>query len=140
MKNTPGNHGIFGELKTQKMARAALPVIILRAQERRTITFQELGKVAGIKNVRRQGGQVCDRINTTLYELEKRDDWEFGEIPHLTSIVIKKTEEPSNWMLNHITTESNIPPSWEEYETNYVQPVLEYPHWDKVMLIIVEDL
>ena len=139
MKNTPGKHGIFGELKTQKMARAALPILVLRAQEEKSITFQELGNATGMLNIRRQGGQVCDRINTTLYELEKRDDWEYGEIPHLTSIVIQKSEQPSSWMLKQLITDSDTSLSWEEYERNYVRPVLNYPHWDKVMQIIVEE-
>ena len=46
MNNVRGSLGdIFGDLITQKRGLLALPVLVLRAQEHRTITFQELGNM-----------------------------------------------------------------------------------------------
>ena len=40
MKVKPtGKHGIFGEQMTQKQARAALPILILSAQQRKNDYF-----------------------------------------------------------------------------------------------------
>ena len=51
MNNVRGSLGdIFGDLITQKRGLLALPVLVLRAQEHRTITFQGLGNAIGVSN------------------------------------------------------------------------------------------
>lgn len=44
-----GKSGIFGDLKQHGRARAALPILVLRAQEPNTIIFGKLGKAIGFK-------------------------------------------------------------------------------------------
>ena len=40
---------------------------------------------------------VFSWIQTTLYELERQEDWNYGEIPGITAIVLDKPEKPTNW-------------------------------------------
>lgn len=63
-----GKHGIFGDLITQKRARAVLLILLIRAQERQTITFKELGKTIGFHEYRFHG-KILDCINTELDKL-----------------------------------------------------------------------
>ena len=67
MKNVSGEHDIFGDLITQNRELLALPILVLRAQERRTITFQDLGNAIGMSNYWRMGS-VLGCINTTHYK------------------------------------------------------------------------
>ena len=139
MKNTLHKHDIFGNLITQKRGLLALPILVLRAQEHRTITFQELGNAMGISNYWRMGG-ILGCINTTHYKLERRADWEYGEIPCITTIVITKDGKPSKWMLQQLSDSNSTPISWEDYQSCHIHPVFEYPHWGKVMDFIIRNL
>ena len=139
MRNTLHTHDIFGNLLTQKQALLALPILVLCAQEHRTITFQELGDAIGISNYWRMG-RILGYINTTHYKLERRTDWEYGEIPCITTIVITKDGEPSKWMRNQLSNDNDTAISWEDYEICHIQPVFEYPHWGKVIDFIIRKL
>ena len=127
MKNQLGKHDIFGDSITSKRGILALPILVLCAREHRTLTFQELGDAIGFSNYWRMGG-ILGCINTTHYKLERRTDWEYGEIPCITTIVITKDADLSKWMREQF---SGI--SYEDYERDHIHPVFEYPHWDKVM-------
>ena len=70
MKNIRGKHDIFGNLITQKRGLLALPILVLCAQEHRTITFQELGNAIGVSNPWRMG-KVLGCINTTQLQFGK---------------------------------------------------------------------
>ena len=50
MKNIRETHDIFGDLITQKRGLLTLPILVLRAQEHKAITFQELGNALGFSN------------------------------------------------------------------------------------------
>ena len=139
MKNTLHEHDIFGDLITQKRGLLALPILVLRAQELRTITFQDLGDAIGVSNYWRMGG-ILGCINTTHYKLERRADWKYGEIPCITTIVITKHGEPSEWMRQQLSDNDDTPISWEDYENCHIHPVFEYPHWDKVIGSIIRNL
>ena len=77
MKNIRGKHDIFGNLITQKRGLLTLSILVLRAQEHRTITFQGLGNAIGVSNYWRMG-PILGCINTTHYDLERRADWKYG--------------------------------------------------------------
>ena len=139
MKNTLHRHDIFGDLITQKRGLLTLPILVLRAQEHRTITFQEIGDVIGVSNYWRMGG-ILGCINTTHYKLERRADWEYGEIPCITTIVITKSGGPSNWMSKQLSVDDDTPISWEDYEVHHIRPVFEYPHWGKIVDFIIRNL
>ena len=135
MNNVRGSLGdIFGDLITQKRGLLALPVLVLRAQEHRTITFQDLGNAIGVSNYWRLG-KVLGCINTTHYNLERRTDWEYGEIPCITTIVIKKSGGLSGWMREQLG-----PISWEDYKIHHIEPIFEYLHWNKVMNYVIRNL
>ena len=134
MKNIRETHDIFGNLITQKRGLLALPILVLCAQERRTITFQELGNALGFSNHWRLG-PVLGYINTTHYDLERRADWEYGDIPCITTIVITKGGQPSDYMRSQLG-----PISWEDYKIHHIDPVFEYPHWNKVMDYVIRNL
>ena len=139
MQNIREKHDIFGNLITQKRGLLALPILVLCAQERRTITFQELGNALGFSNHWRLG-PVLGYINTTHYDLERRADWEYGDIPCITTIVITKEGQPSDWMRNQLGDDTGTPISWEDYKLNHIEPVFEYSHWDKVMDYVIRTL
>ena len=139
MQNRRGKHDIFGNLITQKRGLLALPILVLRAQEHRTITFQELGNAIGVSNHWRMGG-ILGCINTTHYDLERRADWEYGDIPCITTIVITKAGQPSDWMRRQLGPDADTPISWEDYNIHHIEPVFEYLHWDKVMDSIIKNL
>ena len=134
MKNIHGTHDIFGDLITQKRGLLALPILVLRAQERRTLTFEELGKALGFSNYWRMG-PILGCINTTHYDLERRDDWEYGDIPCITTIVVTKEGQPSNWMRSQLG-----PISLEDYKRHHIEPVFEYPHWGEVVDHVIRSL
>ena len=73
-----GKNMFAGNTKTQAWARDALPILVQRAQERRTITFSELtnelGLPGGYYNLLM--GDVFRHIVKTLAQLERTDDWE----------------------------------------------------------------
>lgn len=54
-------------------------------------------------------------------------EWNYGEIPGITAIVVIEHGKPTNAMVKRTT-----PVSWEDYETNHILPVFLYPHWDEV--------
>ena len=85
-----GKNMFAGDTKTQKWARKALPILVDRAHARCTITFKELTNELGlpVAGYARKMSDVYRHIVKTLAQLEKQDDWE-GEIPHITSIVLK---------------------------------------------------
>lgn len=139
MQNIRGKRDIFGDLITQKRGLLALPILVLRAQEHRTITFQELGKALGFSNYWRMG-PILGCINTTHYDLERRSDWESGDIPCITTIVLTKAGRPSKWMRRHLGPDADTPISWEDYQLHHIEPVFEYLHWDKVMDYVIRSL
>ena len=81
------------DTKTQVWARDVLPILVRRAQAQCTITFKELTEELElpVRGYARKMSDVCRHIIKTLAQLERQDDWE-GEIPHITSIVLKTTE------------------------------------------------
>lgn len=139
MKNIRGKHDIFGNLITQKRGLLTLPILVLCAQEHKTITFQKLGNATGVLNYWRMG-PILGCVNTTHYDLERRPDWKYGDIPCITTIVITKEGQPSDWMCRQLGVDSDTPISWEDYKINHIEPVFEYSHWDKVMDYVIRNL
>lgn len=139
MRNIREGHTIFGNLITQKRGLLALPILVLRAQEHRTITFKELGNAIGFSNYRRMGG-ILGCINTTHYNLERRADWEYGDIPCITTIVITEEGQPSGWIREQLTGNPDTPIPWENYKRDHINPVFEYPHWGQVIDYVLNHL
>ncbi len=79
--NPTGNHGIFAdsdypELKSPRRARAALPILILYAQQQNTITFRELADaIAAPDMINHTMSPILDCIETELRRLSNRHFW-----------------------------------------------------------------
>ncbi len=132
-ENTWGKYNMFGDLKTQKWAREALPKLVPLAHEQKTITYREMAESWFYIKAYRLIGTVCGVISTTLYELERQPDWKFGEIPRLPNIVIRTNGKPGAWICEMITGDRNIAPPEDEYYENHLLPIYEYPHWNEVL-------
>ena len=139
MNNIRGKRDIFGDLITQKRGHLALPILVLCAQKTRAITFEELGDAIGFPNDWRMGS-ILGGINTTHYDLERRDDWEYGDIPCITTIVVTKEGQPSDWMRRQLGPDADTLISWEDYKHHHIDPVFEYPHWDKMIDHVIRNL
>ena len=126
---------IFGDLPTQKMAQKALRILVSHAQKREIITLRQLAQEIAPHSTQFNWsmGWALAWIHTTLYELEQSDEWNYGEIPAIAAIAVAKPERPTNWMDENTRINPNTPLPWEDYETDHILPVFEYPHWDKVM-------
>ena len=135
MKNQNFKRNIFGDLPTQKMAQKALPMLISSAQEDDPVIMRDLAKKIAPELVQFNWsmGYALAWIHTTLWELERSEDWNYGEIPGITAIVLDKPEKPTNWADKETRVDPNRPLPWKDYETDHILPVFEYPHWDKVM-------
>ena len=142
MKNQRFARNIFGELPTQEMAQAALPILVSRAQSDDVIMMWELAKdiAPELTQFNWSLQWVFSWIHTTLYELERRDDWNYGQIPGITAIVLDKPKKPTKWMDKQTRTDLNTPLPWNEYKTHHILPVFEYSHWDKVMDYVISKL
>ncbi|MYC75399.1 hypothetical protein F4X10_06470 [Candidatus Poribacteria bacterium] len=132
--NIDGGKNMFaGDTATQKWARKVLPILVKRAQDRRTITFSELTCKLGlpVKGYARKMSDVCRHIVKTLAQLEKQDDWE-GEIPHITSIVLRKTGKCSPNMCKALTGDYDSQPSQQQLQTE-LDCSFCYEKWDAVL-------
>lgn len=140
MKNKRFSRNIFGDLFTQKKAQRALPILVSYAQKGDTIILAKLAKAIELDTpqINWTMGWIFGWIHTTLYELERQDDWEYGEIPGITAIAVAAHEKPTTWMDRQTRVDPNTPLSWKDYETNHVLPVFEYPYWDKVTDFLTE--
>ena len=104
-----------------KMAQNALPILV----------SPDLPQFNRIINWNM--GWTLAWIHTMLYDLERLDEWNYGEIPAIAAIAVDNPEKPTNWMDKKTRINLNTPLPWEEYETNHILSVFEYLHWDKVM-------
>ena len=130
-----GRRNIFGDLPTQQMAQKGLPILVSKAQEGDTILLRELAQEIAphLTQINWTMRWVFNWIHTTLYELERQDDWRYGEIPGLTAIALADQETPTNWMDKQTRVDPNTPLSWNDYTSQHLLPVFNYDHWDKVM-------
>ena len=135
MKNKCFKRDIFGDLPTQKMAQKALPELVSKAQEPDIIRIRDLAEEIAPDLTRFNWSMkwAFQWIQTTLYKLERSDEWNYGEIPAIAAIALADRETPTNWMAEQTRLDPNTPLPWDDYETNHVLLVFEYPHWDKVM-------
>ena len=128
-----GKNMFEGNTKTQVWARAAFPILMQRAQDRRTIKFKELTEALGLPGgyYNLLMGDVFRHISTTLAQLERTDDWE-GEIPHITSIVLTENGECSRNMCKALTGDANRQPSEEQLQAE-LDCSFCYEEWDAVL-------
>lgn len=133
LENTQGKYNMFGDLKTQKWAKEALPKLVTLAHEQKTITYKEMTETWFHTNCYRNMGKVCANISATLYELEHSQEWKFGEIPRITTIVIRTNGKPGAWVCEKITGDRNIAPPEDEYYEHHLLPTYEYQHWNEVL-------
>ena len=126
-----GRNMFAGNMNTQVWARCALPILVQRAQERRTIRNTELSQNWG-----RSPGlymrYVLGSIVTTLAELEQSDDWEGGQIPHITSIVLNSNGECSRPMCELLTGDPTQQPTPERLNAE-LDCSFNYEGWDAVL-------
>ncbi|MDE0326516.1 MAG: hypothetical protein OXN27_21530 [Candidatus Poribacteria bacterium] len=129
-----GGKNVFeGDTKTQVWAQKVLPILVRCAQARRTITFSELTEELGlpVRGYTRKMSDVCRHIVKTLAELERRDDWE-GEIPHITSIVLRTNGKCSPNMCEALTGNYDTQPSAQQLQTE-LNCSFCYERWDAVL-------
>ena len=140
MKNKRFNRNIFGNLPTQKMAQEALPILVAYAQKREPIILRELAAeiAPDLTHFNWSMRWTLGWIQTTLYELERSDNWNFGEIPCITAIVVDSHETPTTRMDMDTRIDPNTALSWKDYKTNHVLPVFKYSYWDKVTNFVTE--
>ena len=126
MQNLRFGRNIFGDLPTQHMAQKALPILVSKAQKDDTILLRELAQEIEIDTpqINWTMGWIFAWIHTTLYELERTEDWKYGEIPGLTAIALADHETPTNWMDKHTRVEPNTPLPWKDYKSEHLLPVL----------------
>ena len=141
MKNKRFSRNIFGDLPTQKKAQKALPILVAYAQKGDPITLAELAERIELDPpFNWTMAWIFEWIHTTLYELERQDGWEYGEIPGITAIALAAPEMPTTWMDEVTRIDPRTPLSWEDYETNHILPVFKYPHWERVMDFVIGKL
>ena len=116
---------------TRCWAQKALPILVKRAQKRKTIKNSELSQNWG----RSPGSYmryVLGSIVTTLAELEQADDWEGGQIPHITSIVLNANGECSKPMCDLLTGDPTQQPSPERLKAELACSFY-YERWGDVL-------
>ena len=134
-----GRHGIFAdrenpELKSPRRARAALPILILCAQRKETITFRELADaIAAPDMINRTMAPILDCINTEMARLSEHPSWGHEDIPTLTTIVVVDGGGPSGWMSEQMREQMEMEPTQENYERYCIRPVYEYEYWKEVI-------
>ena len=137
MKNKRFNRNVFGDKPTQKVAQKALPILVTYAQKCEPIILRDLARkvVPDLSQFNWTLGWALAWIQTTLYELERSDNWNYGEIPCITTIVLDSPEQPTSNMDERSRIEAglNTPLPWRDYKKYHILPVFKYPHWDKVM-------
>ena len=78
---------MFGNKLYQTRARQALPILVRQALSRKPIFYEALAAELGMPNPRNLN-YVLGSIGTTLNELASDPEW--GEIPHIQSLVINQ--------------------------------------------------
>lgn len=133
---------IYGDLPTQQMAQKGLPILVSKAQKGETTLLRELAQEIAphLTQINFTMRWVLCWIHTTLYELEMSEDWEYGEIPGLTAIVLADHETATNWMDKQTRVDPNIPLAWNDYESEHLLPVFNYDDWDEVMDFVIGKL
>ena len=128
-----GRNMFAGDKPTQVWARDVLPILVQCAHDRKTTKFSKLTKALGLPggfhNLKM--GDVFRHIGTTLAELEQEDYWE-GEIPHITSIVLKANGQCTPNMCQALTGDSTEQPSREQLRTE-LEYSFKYKKWDAVL-------
>ena len=135
MQNYCFNRNMFGDKPTQKMAQKALPILIVHAQKGDEILLRDLArKITLTPPFNWTMRWVLAWIHTTLYEVERQDDWEYGKIPGITAIVLADHRTPTSWG----AIQEIQPDSWEEYRAYHLLPVFGYRYWDRVKEALAE--
>ena len=128
----------------QEMEPKALKILVTYAQRADTLLIKQLAKEV-TPELPQFNSALCrdcfQWIQTTLYELECSDDWNYGEIPCITAIVLAAPEQPIYVMAERSRIEAglNAPLSWEDYKTFHITPVFEFPHWKQVIDALYEE-
>lgn len=78
---------MFGNKLYQVRARKALPILVRQARSREPIFYEALADELGMSNPRNLN-HVLGSVGVTLNELSDDSDW--GEIPHIQSLVINQ--------------------------------------------------
>ncbi|RKU20987.1 hypothetical protein C6499_22470 [Candidatus Poribacteria bacterium] len=122
MKNQRFNRNMFGSMDSQRMAQAALPILISFGQKCDIVIMRDLAKEVAPDLPRFNFSMrwTLAWIQTTLWELERSEDWNYGEIPCITAIVLDKPEKPTNRMDQETRIDPNRPLPWEDYKTEHI--------------------
>jgi len=136
VKTASKAQNIFGQKLYQIRAREALPRLVRQAQSKNPIFYEDLAIELGMRNPRNLNF-VLGSIGTTIDELSLDPDW--GEIPHIQSLVINQHEE-----LPGTGFEAFLAQRLKEYrglslqeKKAYLQAywleIYAYPYWNDVL-------
>ena len=137
MAETASQSGnMFGEKLYQKRASAAFPILVRQALSRKPIFYEALAIELGMPNPRNLN-YVLGSIGTTLNELSLDSDW--GEIPHIQSLVINQHQglpgEGFNGFLAQRMKEYQKLSLGKKraYLDAYWHEIYAYPYWQEVL-------
>ena len=93
------------------MAQAALPILIASAQKGDPVIMRDLAKVVAphLTQFNFSMRYALSWIHTTLWELERSEDWSYGEIPGITAIVLDSPKTPTQWVDKETRVDPNTP-------------------------------
>ncbi len=133
--------GIFGDKPYQRLAKAALPILINYARAGQTVTYQDLAQELSIIGIHdkdinpRNVGRIIGSVADTLIDLGKRRD---EVIPPLSSLVVSKARgEPSHgvdyFLRQFFGLNSVSPQTRGAFVKMAQQAVFDYQAWESVL-------
>lgn len=127
---------MFGDKLYQTRARQALPILVRQALSRKPIFYEALAVELGMPNPRNLN-YVLGSIGTTLNELASDPEW--GEIPHIQSLVINQHrrlpgEGFEGFLAERMKGYQNLSLADKRaYLDAYWHEVYAYPYWRDVL-------
>ena len=124
---------MFGKLISQERAQTMLPMLVERANERKTMSYGELAKHFNLAwAMPIMPAVIC--TTGTLYLLERNGlperkfDWTHGKIPRISNMVTRAKGKPAGWVAEQLELQN--PPI--EFQT-LLDEIFDYNHWDEVL-------
>lgn len=133
--------GIFGDKLYQRLAKAALPILINYARAGQTVTYQDLARELSTLGIHerdihhRHIGRIAGSVADTLIDLGKQRD---ELLPPLSSLVVSKSDgqpgEGVDYFLRHYFELRAVPQETREaYVGMAQQAVFNYQAWEGVL-------
>ena len=130
--NSPSDWTMFGNRISQVRAREMFPMLVARAEERKTISYGELAEhfdLAWAMPIMR--AVIC--TTGTLYCLERNQlseaqfAWNHGKIPRIANMVTKSNGVPAGFVAEQLPLQE----SPMDFNT-LLEKIWDYDKWDEV--------